>query len=126
MFKKQPIENHVYDNLQTCISDEFNSKVYKYELTFEIYIHNYRNWVSKDIISTLNPFQKKKSEVQFLWKKFMTFFNTVVKNPLILMEIEPRILSKLKILQPYPPFLPFLMTLVNVYVRVVNVFFARK
>ena len=35
----------------------------------------------------------------------MTFFNTVYKNCSILMEIEPRILEKLKILQPYPPLL---------------------
>ena len=49
------------------------------------------------------PFSEKKSKVQFLWKKFNTFFNTVLKNYKIFMEIEPRVFKKLKILQPYPP-----------------------
>ena len=97
MFKKHNIENHVYDNLQTNICDEFNSKDYKYELTFEIYTQYYPNWVSKKITRyrakfPLQTLLRKKSKVQFLLKKFMTFFNTVYKNCSILMEIEPRIL----------------------------------
>ena len=72
MFKKKNIENHVYDNLQTSISDEFNSKVYKYELTFDIYSF-YPDWVLKKIhwyrakFLTYNPSQKK-SKVHFLKK----------------------------------------------------------
>ena len=46
----------------------------------------------------------------------MTFFNTVLKNYL---EIEPRILYKLKILLPYHPYWPFPTSSVNVNVRAV-------
>ena len=49
MYSKQNIENHLYDNLQTCICDESNSKGYKYELIYKIYIHYYQNRVWKKI-----------------------------------------------------------------------------
>ena len=67
------------------------------------------NWLSKHIfIITPIGFQKRHLDIgqnvhfkhfseknlkfNFFEKNFMTFFNTVYKNCLILMEIEPRIL----------------------------------
>ena len=49
MYSKQNIENHLYDNLKTCKCDESNSKGYKYEQIFKIYIQYYQTRVSQKI-----------------------------------------------------------------------------